>query len=42
MSVKVLRELYAGNGQIGFQAIARLDAGCSIYNAFRYLRMAVS
>jgi HK97 family phage major capsid protein len=39
MSVKVLRELYAGNGQIGFQGIARLDAGCSIFNAFRYLRM---
>ena len=42
MSVKVLRERFAGNGQIGFQAIARLDAGCSIYNAFRYLRMATS
>ena len=42
MSVKVLRELYAGNGQIGFQGIARLDAGCSIFNAFRYLRMAAS
>jgi len=42
MSVKVLRELYAGTGQIGFQAIARLDAGCSNYSAFKYLRMATA
>jgi HK97 family phage major capsid protein len=42
MSVKVLRELYAGNGQIGFQAISRVDAGASVYDAFRYLRMATS
>ena len=42
MSVKVLRELYAGNGQIGFQAVERLDAGASVYDAFRYLRMGAS
>lgn len=40
MSVKVLRELYAASGQVGFAGMERLDAGVSIFDAFRYLKMA--
>jgi HK97 family phage major capsid protein len=40
LSVRVLRELYAGNGQIGYQGVARVDCIPTVYNAFRYLKMA--
>lgn len=40
LSVRVLRELYAGNGQIGYQGVARVDCAPTVYNAFRYLKMA--
>lgn len=40
LSVRVLRELYAGNGQIGYQGVARVDCTPTVYNAFRYLKMA--
>lgn len=40
VSVKVLRELYAANGQVGFVGTERLDAGVSTYEAFKYLKMA--
>lgn len=38
IAIQVLRELYAGTGQIGYQAIARMDGGVTIRNAFRYLK----
>lgn len=40
LSVRVLRELYAGNGQIGYQGVSRVDCAPTVYNAFRYLKMA--
>jgi HK97 family phage major capsid protein len=40
LSVRVLRELYAGNGQIGFQGVSRVDCAPLVFNAFRYLKMA--
>lgn len=42
VAVKVLRELYAANGQVGFVGTERLDAGISTYEAFKYLKMAAS
>lgn len=40
LSVRVLRELYAGDGQIGYQGVSRVDCAPTVYNAFRYLKMA--
>ena len=38
MAVQVLREAYAASGQIGFRAVERIDAGATIYDAFRYIK----
>jgi HK97 family phage major capsid protein len=40
MAVQVLRETYAASGQIGFRAVERIDAGATIYDAFRYIKAA--
>lgn len=40
MAVQVLREAYAASGQIGFRAVERIDAGATIYDAFRYIKAA--
>lgn len=40
LSVRVLRELYAGTGQVGYQGVERIDAVPTVFNAFRYLKMA--
>jgi HK97 family phage major capsid protein len=40
LSVRVLRELYAGNGQLGYLGMERVDCIPTVYNAFRYLKMA--
>ena len=40
MAVQVLREAYAATGQIGFRAVERVDAGATIYDAFRYIKAA--
>jgi predicted phage gp36 major capsid-like protein len=37
MEVQVLRELYAGNGQIGYMGEMRLDAKICRTDAFRTL-----
>lgn len=42
LSVRVLRELYAGNGQVGYMGVERVDCVPTVYNAFRYLRMGAS
>lgn len=42
MAVQVLREAYAASGQIGFRAVERIDAGATIYDAFRYIKGAAS
>lgn len=42
MSLQVLRELYAGTGQIGHLGTMRLDGKCIRTSAFRYLKAAAS
>lgn len=42
MAVQVLREVYSATGQIGYRAVERIDAGATIYDAFRYLKAANS
>ena len=40
MAVQVLREVYSASGQIGYRAVERIDAGATIYDAFRYIKAA--